>query len=210
MIRIGIVDDHAVVRAGLKDFFSTTVDFRVVGEGSTGREAIDLVAKTEMDVLVMDLTMPGQSGMESLALIRSKAPNVGVLILSGHPESQYAVNVLRHGAAGFLNKDCDPEQIINAVRVVALGRRYISPTVANLIAQDLDRDLNKPAHELLSQREFEVFLRLAKGETISAIAEGLFLSVKTVSTYRARVMEKMKLKSNPDLTYYALKSRLIE
>jgi len=210
MIRIGIVDDHAVVRAGLKEFFSATVDFRVVGEGSTGREAIELAEKANLDVLVMDLSMPGQSGLESLAHLRSKAPNLGVLIFSGHPESQYAVNVIRHGAAGFLNKDCDPARIVEAVRVVALGRRYISPAVAHLLAQSFDRDISIPAHELLSEREFDVFLRLAKGEKVSTVAEALVLSVKTVSTYRSRVMEKMKLVTNPDLTYYALKNRLIE
>jgi len=210
MIKIGIVDDHAVIRAGLKELFSTTVEFRVVGEGANGREAGELVSKTEMDVLVMDLSMPGQSGLESLAYIRAKAPNLGVLILSGHAEAQYAVNVIRQGASGFLSKDCDPSQILEAVRIVALGKRYISPTVADLIAETLHRDISIAAHELLSKREFEVFLRLAKGEHVTAVAAGLVLSIKTVSTYRGRVMEKMKLKSNSDLTYYALKNRLIE
>jgi two-component system invasion response regulator UvrY len=210
MIKIGIVDDHAVIRAGLRELFSTPVEFRVVGEGATGREASELVSKTEMDVLVMNLSMPGQSGLESLAYIRAKAPNLGVLILSGHAETQYAVNVTRQGASGFLSKDCDPSQILEAVRIVALGKRYISPTVADLLAGNLDRAFSIPAHELLSKREFSVFLRLAKGEHVTAIAAGLFLSIKTVSTYRGRVMEKMKLNSNPDLTYYALKNRLIE
>jgi len=210
MIKIGIVDDHVVIRAGLKEYFSSLVDFRVVGEGSNGREAVELVATTEMDVLVMDLSMPGQTGLESLALIRTKVPNLGVLILSGHAEPQYAVSVIRQGASGFLNKDCDPTQIAEAIRVAALGRRYISPSVANLLAENLDRDINTPAHKFLSEREFQVFLALAKGASVKALGDELTLSIKTVSTYRARVMEKMKLKTNPDLTYYALKNRLIE
>ncbi len=166
MIKIGIVDDHVVIRAGLKELFSTTVDFRVVGEGSTGREASELVSKTEMDVLVMDLSIPGQSGLESLAYIRAKAPNLGVWFPSVHAEAQYAVNVIRQGASGFLSKDCDPSQILEAVRIVALGKRYISPIVADLLAETLGRDISIPAHELLSKREFEVFLRLAKGENV--------------------------------------------
>jgi two-component system invasion response regulator UvrY len=204
MIKIGIVDDHAVARAGMKDIFSTTSDFRVVGEGSTGREAVQLASTTEMDVLVMDLSMPCRSGLESLAHIRSRAPELGVLIFSGHEEGQYAVNVIRQGAAGFLNKHCEPAQVIEAVRVVALGKRYISSTVANLLAQKLDRENKIPAHESLTAREFDVFLRLARGEKLPAVADALFLSIKTVSVYRMRIMNKMNLASNPDLTYYAL------
>ena len=210
MIKIGIVDDHAVVRSGLKAFFSSNVDFRVVGEAGSGREAIDMVRTTELDVLVMDLSMPGQSGIDALAMIRAKAPNVGVLVLSGYPEEHYAVNLIRQGASGYLNKECDPEEIAKAVRTVALGRRYISPSVAELLAGQLERKDNAPPHELLSEREFQVFLKLAKGESVSTIGEALSLSVKTISTYRTRLMEKMGLSSNSDLTYYALKSQLID
>jgi len=210
MIKIGIVDDHAVVRSGLKAFFSSNVDFRVVGEAGSGREAIDMVRTTELDVLVMDLSMPGQSGIDALAMIRAKAPNVGVLVLSGYPEEHYAVNLIRQGASGYLNKECDPEEIAKAVRTVALGRRYISPSVAELLAGQLERKDNAPPHELLSEREFQVFLKLAKGESVSTIGEALSLSVKTISTYRTRLMEKMGLSSNSDLTYYALKTQLID
>lgn len=210
MIKIGIVDDHAVVRNGLKAFFSTSVDFRVVGEAGSGREAIDMVRNTELDVLVMDLSMPGQSGIDALAMIRAKAPNVGVLVLSGYPEEHYAVNLIRQGASGYLNKECDPEEIAKAVRTVALGRRYISPSVAELLAGQLERKDNVPPHEQLSEREFQVFLKLAKGESVSTIGEALSLSVKTISTYRTRLMEKMGLSSNSDLTYYALKTQLID
>jgi DNA-binding NarL/FixJ family response regulator len=210
IIKIGIVDDHAIVRAGLKQFLSEMVDMRVVGEASTGREAIDLVRTTEMDVIIMDLSMPGQSGIDALAMIRAKAPDVGILILSGYPEEQYAVNLIRQGASGYLNKECEPMEIVTAIRTIALGRRYISPSVAELIAQQLDRKDGSAAHDLLSEREFQVFLKLAKGETAGDIASALSLSVKTVSTYRTRLMEKMGLASNSALTYYALKNKLID
>ena len=210
IIKIGIVDDHAIVRAGLKQFLSEMVDMRVVGEASTGREAIDLVRTTEMDVIIMDLSMPGQSGIDALAMIRAKAPDVGILILSGYPEEQYAVNLIKQGASGYLNKECEPMEIVNAIRTIALGRRYISPAVAELLAQQLNRKEGGAPHELLSEREFQVFLKLAKGETAGEIANALSLSVKTVSTYRTRLMEKMGLTSNSDLTYYALKNKLID
>ncbi len=177
IIKIGIVDDHAIVRAGLKQFLSEMVDMRVIGEASTGREAIDLVRTTEMDVIIMDLSMPGQSGIDALAMIRAKAPDVGILILSGYPEEQYAVNLIRQGASGYLNKECEPMEIVNAIRTIALGRRYISPSVAELIAQQLDRKDGSAAHDLLSEREFQVFLKLAKGETAGDIASALSLSV---------------------------------
>ena len=210
IVKIGIVDDHAIVRAGLKQFLSEMVDLRVVGEAASGREAIDLVRVTDIDVLIMDLSMPGQSGIDALAMIRAKAPDVGILILSGYPEEQYAVNLIRQGASGYLNKECEPMEIVNAIRTIALGRRYISPSVAELIAQQLNRKEGSAAHDLLSEREFQVFLKLAKGETAGEIANALSLSVKTVSTYRTRLMEKMGLTSNSDLTYYALKNKLID
>jgi DNA-binding NarL/FixJ family response regulator len=209
IIKIGIVDDHAIVRSGLRQFLSEMVDMRVVGEAASGREAIDLVRTTEMDVLIMDLSMPGQSGIDALAMIRAKAPDVGILILSGYPEEQYAVNLIRQGASGYLNKECEPMEIVNAIRTISLGHRYISPSVAELIAQQLNRREGAP-HEQLSEREFQVFLKLAKGESAGDIARDLSLSVKTVSTYRTRLMEKMGLASNSDLTYYALKNKLID
>lgn len=210
MIRIGIVNDHAIVRSSLRDFFSAQVDLRVAGEAASGREAIDLVRATELDVLVMDLSMPGQSGIDAIVMIRAKAPDLGILILSAYPEEQYAVNLIRQGASGYLNKQCEPMEIVNAVRTIALGRRYISPSVAELLASQLDRKEGGAPHQQLSEREFQVFLKLAKGETASTVAEDLSLSVKTVSTYRTRLMEKMNLASNSDLTYYALKNKLID
>jgi two-component system invasion response regulator UvrY len=210
IVKVGIVDDHSIVRSGLRQFLSEMVDLRVVGEAASGREAIDLVRTVEMDVIIMDLSMPGQSGIDALAMIRAKAPDLGILILSGYPEEQYAVNLIRQGASGYLNKECEPMEIVNAIRTIALGRRYISPSVAELIAQQLNRKEGSAAHDLLSEREFQVFLKLAKGETAGDIASALSLSVKTVSTYRTRLMEKMGLSSNSDLTYYALKNKLID
>ena len=210
MIRIAIVDDHALVRAALRQFFADQIDFAVVAEAATGREAMDIVRKAEVDVLVLDIGMPGQSGVDTLAAIRARAPDLPVLILSGYAEEHYATTLLRQGASGYLNKDCDPEEIVRAIRTVARGRRYITAGVAERLAEGLRAGSDVPLHEQLSERELQVFLRLAKGETVGRIAEGMSLSVKTVSTYRTRVMEKMHLDSNSDLTYYALKNGLIQ
>ena len=210
MINIGIVDDHAIVRSGLRQFLSEHVDLRIVGEASNGREAIDLVRAHEIDVLVMDLSMPGQSGLDALAMLRAKAPDMGILILSGYPEEHYAISLIRQGASGYLNKECDQQEIAEAIRTVALGRRYLTPAVADLLAQQLNRKDDAPPHEQLSEREFQVFLKLAKGETAGEIAKALSLSVKTVSTYRTRLMEKLNLQTNSDLTYYAMKAQLID
>jgi two-component system, NarL family, invasion response regulator UvrY len=209
-IRVGIVDDHGIVRSGLRQFFEEESDLEVVGEAASGRAAIDLVRTTEIDVLLMDISMPGQSGIDAMAMIRAKAPDLAIIILSGYPEEHYAIGLIRQGASGYLNKQDDPSEIVKAIRVVAQGRRYITPTVADLLAQQLNRPDAAHPHEQLSEREFQVFLRLAKGETVGDIAVALSLSVKTVSTYRTRIMEKMVLSSNSDLTYYALKRTLID
>jgi two-component system, NarL family, invasion response regulator UvrY len=210
VIRVVIVDDHAIVRAGLRQFLSEHVDLRVTGEAGTGREARELVRRGDVDVVLMDLSMPDQSGVDALAAIKARDPELAVLILSGFPEAHYATTLLKQGASGYLNKECDPDQIVAAIRTVYRGRRYITPAVGELLANSLSGESDKPLHEQLSEREFQVFLRLAKGETISHMGDSLSLSVKTVSTYRTRVMEKIKLSSNSDLTYYALKNGLIQ
>lgn len=211
MIRVVIADDHVIVRSGLRRYFADQVDLKVTGEAANGREALDLVRKGEVDVLLMDLSMPDQSGIDALAAIKARAPDLPVLILSGFPEEHYATTLLRHGASGYLNKECDPEEIVKAIRTVFRGRKYITPAVAEMLADGLGNgNVDKLPHEQLSEREFQVFLRLAKGETIGHMADSMSLSVKTVSTYRTRVMEKMKLASNSDLTYYALKNGLIQ
>ncbi len=213
MIRIAIVDDHAMVRVGLRQFFQDQIDFTVVAEASNGKEAIDIVRAGEVDVLLLDISMPGQSGVDALSAIKARAPELPVLILSGFPEAHYATTLLRQGASGYLSKDCDPDEIVKAIRTVTRGRKYVSSAVAQLLADGLSSHPGQPdvpVHEQLSARELQVFLRLAKGETIGDMALSMFLSVKTVSTYRTRVMEKMNLTTNSDLTYYALKNGLIQ
>jgi DNA-binding NarL/FixJ family response regulator len=209
MIRVAIVDDHAIVRAGLRQFLSEQIDLRVTAEAADGRAALDLVREGGIDVLVMDLAMPGQGGVDALAAIRARAPELPILILSGFPETHYATVLLRQGASGYLNKECDPQEIVDAIRTVHQGRKYVSRAVAELLAEGLV-SAERPPHELLSERELQVFLRLAKGETLGQVAQGMSLSVKTVSTYRSRLLEKMRLASNSELTYYALKNGLIQ
>jgi two-component system, NarL family, invasion response regulator UvrY len=170
MINVAIIDDHAIVRTGLKQFLSEQVDMRVVAEGSDGRAAVDIVRQGLANVLLLDLSMPDQNGVDALAAVRARAPDLPVLVLSGFPEEHYATVMLKQGASGYLNKDCDPQEIVTAIRTVALGRKYITPAVAELLARNLGGDHTKAAHEKLSERELQVFLRLAKGETIGDIA----------------------------------------
>jgi DNA-binding NarL/FixJ family response regulator len=210
MIKVGIVDDHAVVRAGLKQFLGEQVDLRVTGEAADGAGALQLARQEEVDVLVLDLAMPDQSGVDALAAIKARFPQLPVLILSGYPETHYATTLLKQGASGYLNKECDPVEIAEAIRVLARGRRYITPVVADLLADQVTGVASKSRHEALSERELQVFLHLAQGETVGQLAESMCLSVKTVSTYRTRVLEKLKLRTNSDLTYYALKHGLIQ
>lgn len=211
MIRVAIADDHAIVRTGLKEYLSGHVDLRIVGEASNGREALELARGGEVDVLLMDISMPDQNGIDALQAVKARFPDLAVLILSGFPASHYAATLLRQGASGYLNKDCDPEEIAEAIRVVSRGRRYVSAEVAELLAEGVaSGQADRPLHESLSERELQVFLRLAKGETVGHMAEAMCLSVKTVSTYRSRVLEKLRLQTNSDLTYYALKNGLIQ
>ena len=210
MIRVAICDDHLIVRAGFKQILSDVSDIEVVAEATTGREAFDIARQNMCDVLLLDISMPDQNGVDTLRAIRQGQPELPILILSGYPAQQYALNMFKIGANGYLNKECDPDELIKAIRTVSQGRRYVSQSVGELLAQGFDRDVVAAAHTELSDREFQVFLRLAKGETVSDIATGLSLSVKTISTYRTRVMEKMGLQSNSDLTYYALKNNLLE
>ena len=210
MIRVGIVDDHAVVRAGLKQFLGEQVDLRVTGEAADGAGALQLARGGELDVLVMDLAMPDQSGVDALAAIKARFPELPVLILSGYPETHYATTLLKQGASGYLNKECDPMEIAEAIRTVARGRRYITPAVAEMLAVRVTGDSDRPPHDALSERELQVFLHLAQGQTVGQLADSMCLSVKTVSTYRTRVLEKLKLKTNSDRTYSALKNGLIQ
>jgi len=209
MIRVLIADDHAIVRGGFKQFVADEPDMCVAAEAATGDETISLVREQAFDVVLLDIAMPDKNGIDTLRVIKQVRPEQGVLILSGYPESQYAINLLRAGANGYLNKDCEPDEIVRAIRAVARGHRYLSEAVADTLADNLDKPAGRP-HEALSEREFQIFCKLAAGQIPTDIAEELHLSVKTVSTYRARVLEKMRLANNADLTYYAIKNGLIE
>jgi two-component system, NarL family, invasion response regulator UvrY len=210
MIRILIADDHQIVRAGLKQFIAGEIDMQVVAEAATGAEALAAAARGGIDVMLLDISMPDQSGVDVLKRLKRVHPDLPVLILSGYAEQQYALNLLRGGAAGYLNKEAADSELVGAIRTVAQGRRYVSPTLAQQLAADLAGGGDKPLHAQLSEREFQIFRRLAAGASVSQIAADLHLSVKTISTYRTRILEKMNMKANADLTYYAIKNGLIE
>jgi DNA-binding NarL/FixJ family response regulator len=210
MIRILIADDHAIVRAGIRQFIAGHDDLSVVGEAANGAEVIDYIRKGDPDVVVLDISMPGHSGVDTLRSLKRLRPELPVLILSAFAENLYAVNLLRAGAAGYVSKEAAATQLVAAIRMVAKGRKYVSPAVAQLLADGLSiKDQDQPVHSKLSQREFQIFCKLAKGQGVSKIAEELFLSVKTVSTYRGRILDKTGMKTNADLTYYAIKNQLI-
>ena len=210
MIRLLIVDDHELVRRGLNTVFSGRVDMEVAAEATSGEMAIALLRREAFDVALVDLALPDMSGIDVLSRFKAIRPEMAVLIVSGYPEDQYAINVLKSGASGFVAKDETPENMITAVLAASQGRRYVSPRIADKLAQSLTgRSADEPAHTRLSEREFQIFCRLAAGESVSAIARELFLSVKTVSTYRTRILEKMEFTSNANITYYAVKNELI-
>lgn len=210
MIDIGILDPHPVVRAGLRRLVSQHVDLRIAAEATSTAEAMALFGGArKLDVLVLELPEPGQRGFDDMAAIRARAPDVGILVFTAHPAEHYAIEALRQGARGYLNKDCEPNEIVDAVRTLARGRRYFSAGVTELLADQLSRSQKGAAHEQLSARESQVFYKLARGETAAGIATALALSVKTVSTYRTRLLEKLSLTTNSDLTYYAVNNRLI-
>jgi DNA-binding NarL/FixJ family response regulator len=210
MIRILIADDHAIVRAGLKQFIADQIDMQVSGEAATGDEAIALVRAQDFDLVLLDISMPDKNGIDTLKAIKQIRPELPVLMLSGHAEEQYAVNLLRAGASGYLNKETASTQLVGAVRTAVQGRKYVSPSLAQVLAEGVTGGADEPLHAQLSQREFQIFCKLAAGQAVSQIADELHLSVKTVSTYRTRVLEKMGMKSNADLTYYAVKNGLID
>ena len=205
-----IADDHAVVRAGLRQFLEDSGRVGEVAEAATGQQAMDLLRAKRFDLLILDINMPGRGGLDILKNVRASFPDTRVLIVSGFPERQYAVNVLKAGASGYLSKESAPEELIKAVQIVLSGRRYVSSTLAEQLVQDLDLDSDKPMHASLSEREFQIFCKLATGGAVSEIARELCLSVKTVSTYRSRVLEKLSMRSNADITTYALKNGLIQ
>lgn len=210
MIKVIIVDDHMIVREGLKQIIADTADMRVIDEASNGQEALDQIRNNSYDVLLLDISMPGRSGLEVLKEIRSEAPHLSILVLTMHPEEQYAVRVLRAGASGYLTKESAPDELIEAIRKVSDGGKYISATLAEKLAFDLEIDTEKPLHQTLSDREFEVMCMISSGKTVTEIADEMSLSVKTISTYRTRILEKMRMRTNAELTYYSIKNQLVD
>lgn len=210
MIRVALADDHAVVRRGVRQILGDAGDIEVIGEARDYGELSTLLRDHPCDVLLLDISMPGKNGIDTLRQLKRSRPDLPVLILSGYSEQQYAVSLLRAGASGYINKESASEQLVSAIRTVIKGGKYVSPNVAQVLVSDLSNDGEKPPHAALSKREFQIFYKLAAGASVSKIAEELFLSVKTVSTYRARILEKMQMTSNADLTYYAVKNNLID
>ena len=210
MIRVFVADDHAIVRQGLKQIVADTPDVVVAGEASSGQEVLDKVLTNDYDVVLLDITMPDRSGLDILKELKSQKPEINILVLTIHPEEQYAVRVLKAGASGYLTKESAPEELITAIRKVAAGGKYVSSSLAEKFAFDLGTDAEKPLHQTLSDREYQVMCMIASGKTVKEVAEELLLSIKTVSTYRSRVLEKMNLKNNVELTHYAIKNRLVD
>jgi two-component system invasion response regulator UvrY len=210
MIKILIADDHAIVREGLKQIVAETADMVVADEAASGHEVLKKVRDNEYDVVILDISMPGRGGVDILKQLKGQRPHLPILILSMHPEEQYAVRVLKAGAAGYLTKESAPDELITAIRRVSTGRKYVSSSLAEKMAFDLERDTEKPGHEMLSDREYQVMCMIASGKRVQEIAEELCLSVKTISTYRSRILEKMKLKNNAELMHYAIKQGLVE
>jgi DNA-binding NarL/FixJ family response regulator len=208
-MKVIIADDHSIVRKGLKQILLEEYPFAEVAEASNAEELINLTMSDGWDVVITDLSMPGRSGLDALRQIREAFPKLPVLVLSMHPEDQYAIRVLKAGASGYLNKDTAQDELVQAMRKVLVGKKYISTKVAEQMADAIEGNNDSALHELLSDREFDVLKMLASGKSVSEIAVSLSLSSTTVSTYRARIMEKMKMKSNADLTRYALENKLI-
>ena len=210
VIKVLIADDHAVVRSGLKQILAETPDIVVAGEATNGREVLEKLADQEWNVLVLDITMPGRSGLEILKDIKCLNPDLPVLVLSMHAEEQFATRMLKSGASGYLNKESAPEELVKAIRKVHSGGKYVSATQAERMVGELTGDADKLPHELLSDREYEILCLIASGKTPTEIARQLVLSIKTVSTYRSRILEKMNLTTNAQLTHYAIKNGLVE
>ncbi len=210
MIKILIADDHTIVREGLKQILAETPDMVVSSEAKDGQEVLAKVAKNDYDVVLLDISMPGRSGLDVLKQLKIEHPKLPVLILSMYSEEQYAMRALRAGASGYMTKESAPDELIEAIRKVSRGRKYVSPSLAEKLAVSLELGDEKPPHEMLSDREYEVMSMIASGKTIKEIAEELSLSVKTISTYRTRILEKLNLKTNAAITHYAVQNRLVE
>jgi DNA-binding NarL/FixJ family response regulator len=208
-LKIMLVDDHAVVRQGLKQILVEAFNDGIFGEAQNAAEALSLARQQVWDIMVLDLTLPGESGLDVLKQIRHDYPQLPVLILSMHPENQYAVRTIKAGAAGYLTKESAPEELVQAIRKIQSGGKYISDSVAEKLAIHVVADDDKPPHERLSDREYQIMCMIASGKEVKQIADELSLSVKTVSTYRTRLLEKMSMQTNAELTYYAISNQLV-
>lgn len=209
-VRVLIADDHAILRRGLRQIIEETEDLRVVGEADSSAQTLQHIRNNPCDVVLLDISMPDRNGMDTLSIIRRDHPKVAVLMLSTYPESQYAVRALRGGAAGYLNKQSAPAQLVTAIRQVATGKKYVTPAVAEELARHLQNGSDRPPHELLSNREYQTMCMIAAGKTVSEIAQQLSLSVKTVSVYRARILAKLGVSSNAAIAHYAITNKLVE
>jgi len=210
MIRILIADDHPLFREGLRHILAGCPDFTVAGEASNGQEVLENVWNNEYDMVLLDIAMPGAPGLEVLKGLKNEKPKLPVLVLSMYPEEQYAVRVIKAGASGYLTKGSASEELVTAIRRISGGRKYITSSIAERLADDVEPTAEKPLHDTLSDRELEVFRMIAAGKTTTHIAEELFLSVKTISTYRSRILEKMKMKTNAELIHYAIKHNMFD
>jgi len=209
MLKVIVVDDHPVVREGLKRIIAESPELSVAAEAGDGEEALEMVRTRPCDVVLLDITLPKRNGLEVLKQIKSESPQLPVLIMSMHSEDEYAVRMLRAGASGYLTKESTPTSLLTAIKKVVVGGRYVSAQLAERLAFDLSHDTDKPAHEMLSDREYQVLVMLSSGKTVTEIATELVLSVKTISTYRVRVLEKLRLKNNAELTRYAIQKGLV-
>jgi two-component system invasion response regulator UvrY len=210
VIRVLIADDFPILRRGLKEILMRELEGVTCGEAGNGEQVLDQIQSHDWDLLILDITMPGRGGLDVLRNLKALRPKLPVLVLSMHPENQYGKRVLKAGASGYMNKECAPEELMKAVGKLLGGGRYVSPALAETLALDLSRDDGRPAHETLSDREFEVLRKIASGKTVGQIAEELHLSVPTVSTYRARILEKMSLSTTAELMHYALSNHLVD
>lgn len=210
MIKIIITDDHAVVRKGVKQIINETLDLKVEDEASSGYELLDKIRKNSFDVVILDIAMPGMDGLDTLKELKNIQPNLPVLIFTMNSEREYAVRVIKAGASGYVNKETEPDELIDAIRKVSRGGMYVSSFLAELLASNLKTGAEAMPHEILSDREFQVMCMIASGKAVSEIADQLFLSAKTISTYRNRILEKMRMKNNSEMTHYAIKNGLVD
>jgi two-component system, NarL family, invasion response regulator UvrY len=209
MLRVLIADDHAVVRRGLRQVLADESDIKVVGEAHNSQELLALARRNACDLIVLDISMPGRNGLDALRDLRKEFPKTAILVLSMHPEDQYAVQAFRAGASGYLTKESAPEELVLAIRKVVRGGRYVSTALAEKLALDLSANRVGALHEMLSAREFQILCMIGSGKSVSEIADELALSVKTIGTYRARILEKMAMKNNAELIRYAIQNRLV-